>query len=292
MLPLRDAVPLTVVASTMTALVLLTVAAAAQPSGDVTEILSSVGERIQHYYGRAQSIMCLEKVTVQPIRGDLTPEGFARVIEYELHVEWEAGGDGAVADATVHRQVRKVNGRLPKAGEEPKCMDPRSISPEPLVFMLPGHRDDYLFSLSGFGRDRNRAAMFLDYKPRVVGKPEVTYKDDCTSVSLPNWEKGRVWVDPNTHDVIRVEQALVKRFDHRVPYERVRQGMGEYWTLERSDTSIRYRPVMFRDPEEIVLLPESISSLTVFRGPGVVGNRTTQTFSDYKRFITGGRIVK
>jgi hypothetical protein len=101
-----------------------------------------------------------------------------------------------------------------------------------------------------------------------------------------------VWLDPNSHDVMRVEQALVKRFDHRVPYERMRMGMGEYWTLERADMSIRYRPVTFHDPEETVLLPESIASLTVFRGPGVAGHRTTQTFSDYKRFITAGRIVK
>ncbi len=286
------AAPLTSAVSTLAAVAMLSAGVTAQPAGNVTEILASVGDRIQHYYGRAQSIMCLEKVTVQPIRGDLTPEGFGRVIEYDLRVEWDAGTDGGLAEATVHRQVRKVNGRAPKPGDEPKCMDPRSISPEPLAFMLPGHRDEYIFSLSGSGRDRNRTAVFLDYKARVIGKPEVTYKDDCASVSLPGWEKGRVWLDPDTHDVMRIEQALVRRFDHRVPYERVRMGMGESWTLERSDTTIRYRPVVFKDPEETVVLPESISSLTVFRGSGFVGNRTVQTFSDYKRFITGGRIVK
>ena len=266
--------------------------AGSQSPGDVTAVVARVGERIQHYYGRAQRIVCLERVAVQPIRGDMTPEGFARVIEYELRVEWDAGPDGTASEATVHREVRKINGRPAKPGDEPKCMDPRSISPEPLAFMLPAHRDEYVFSLSGSGRDRNRPAMFLDYKPRMPGKPEVTYKDDCTSVSLPNWEKGRVWVDPDTHDVMRVEQALVKRFDHRVPYERVRMGMGDYWTLERADTSIRYRAVQFQDPEETVLLPESITSLTVFRGSGVAGHRTNQTFSGYRRFITGGRIVK
>ena len=56
--------------------------------------------------------------------------------------------------------------------------------------------------------------------------------------------------------------------------------------------SIRYRPVDFTDPEETVLLPESIESLVVFRGAGVVGHRTVQTFSGYKRFVTAGRLVK
>jgi len=284
--PLRSAV------AAIAAAALLGSAATAQPSADVGAILTRVGERIEHYYGRAQSIMCLEKVTVQPIRDDMTPAGFARVIEYELRVEWDPGRDGSAAEATVRREVRRVNGKAPKPGDEPKCMDPRSISPEPLTFMLPAHRDDYVFSLGRPARDRNRAAMLLEYKPRAVGKPEVTYKDDCTSVSLPGWEKGRVWIDPETHDVMRVEQALVKRFDHRVPYEQVRKGMGDYWALERADASIRYRTVLFHDPEEPVLVPESITSLTVFRGPGVAGHRTTQTFSDYKRFITAGRMVK
>jgi hypothetical protein len=288
----RDAAPLASVVTTLVAAALLSTAAAAQSSGDVSELLTRVGKRIQHYYGRAQSIMCIEKVSVQPIRSDLTPDGFARVIEYELRVEWEPGADGAAAEATVHRDVRKINGRPAKPGDEPKCMDPRSISPEPLTFMLPTHRDEYVFSLSGLGRDRNRAAMLLDYKPRLPGKPEVTYKDDCTSVSLPGWEKGRVWIDPDTNDVMRVEQKLVKQFDHRVPYDRVRMGMGDYWVLERADATIRYRSVTFQDPEETVLLPESIASLTVFRGAGVGGHRTNQTFSDYKRFITAGRIVK
>jgi hypothetical protein len=270
---------------------LLAVGARAQTPGDLGAVLARVGDRVRNYYSRAQSIVCLERVTIQPIRGDLIPDGFARVIEYELRVEWEAG-DGSAPEAVVRREVRKINGRSARPGDEPKCMDPRSISPEPLTFMLPGHQEEYIFSLSGSGKDRNRPAVLVDYKPRAPGKPEVTWKDDCTSVSLPGWEKGRVWLDPETHDVLRIEQRLVKQFDYRVPFERVRMGAGDYWVLERADTSIRYRPVAFHDPEETVLLPESIASLTVFRGPGVAGHRTTQTFSDYKRFITGGRIVK
>ena len=62
------------------------------------------------------------------------------------------------------------------------------------------------------------------------------------------------------------------------------------WVIERSDSSIRYRPVGFKDPDETVLLPEYIEVVTVFRG--AQSYRITQSFSGYKRFITGGRIVK
>ena len=46
----------------------------------------------------------------------------------------------------------------------------------------------------------------------------------------------------------------------------------------------------FDDPEETMLLPESVDELTVFSGGG--SHRTQQRFSNYKRFLTGGRIVK
>jgi hypothetical protein len=62
------------------------------------------------------------------------------------------------------------------------------------------------------------------------------------------------------------------------------------WVIERADSSIRYRPVAFTDPDETVLLPESIDVVTIFRG--AQSYRISQTFSGYKRFITGGRIVK
>ena len=60
--------------------------------------------------------------------------------------------------------------------------------------------------------------------------------------------------------------------------------------MERADSSVRYRAVAFHDPEEIVLLPESIELLTIFRN--AQSYRISQTFSEYKRFMTAGRIVR
>jgi hypothetical protein len=173
-------------------------------------------------------------------------------------------------------------------------MDPRAISPEPLAFLLPVHHDEYTFALRGDGRDRKRPALLLDFQTRVdkPSRPEVTVKDDCTTFSVPEGVKGRIWLDPTTHDILRFEQGLKKRFEVRVPYDRARLGTGDDFEVERLDSTIRYRTVVFRDPEEAVLLPESIESITVIRGGGHVGNRTTQIFSDYRRFITAGRIVR
>ena len=63
-------------------------------------------------------------------------------------------------------------------------------------------------------------------------------------------------------------------------------------TLERANMSIRYRPVTFRDPEETLMLPAEIVSSSMWRNGGSPGSRITQSFSNYRRFVTGWRIVR
>ena len=118
-------------------LAVLSAGVAAQGPGELPEVLSRVGERVQDYYGRAQSIVCTERVTVQPINADTAAEGFARMLEYELRVDWQPADDGGAPEATIVRDLKKINGRAARPGDQPKCMDPRAISPEPLAFLLP-----------------------------------------------------------------------------------------------------------------------------------------------------------
>jgi hypothetical protein len=76
-----------------------------------------------------------------------------------------------------------------------------------------------------------------------------------------------------------------------VPFQHQRAWNSSTLALERSDSSIRYRPVRFSDPDETLLLPTSVETLTSWRPAGTY-IRTTQTFSNYQRFLTGGRIVE
>jgi hypothetical protein len=61
--------------------------------------------------------------------------------------------------------------------------------------------------------------------------------------------------------------------------------------IEREDQTIRYKRVTFRDPDEAMLLPESITQLVLVRG-GLQSTRRSQTFTDYRRFVTGARLVR
>ena len=56
--------------------------------------------------------------------------------------------------------------------------------------------------------------------------------------------------------------------------------------------TIRREVIDFPDPNERVTLPVSVTTLAVIHNGGVPRLLTTQRFSNYRRFITGARVVK
>jgi hypothetical protein len=279
------------------ALIIMTgTGAQAQPGVD--ELMMRVGERIAEFYKRATNVICVERSTVQPVTFNNSPGGFARTVESELHVEADSGD--APGEASMVRTIRKVNGRVPRESDRKDrsgCTDPNPLSSEPLAFLLPAHRAEYQFRTAGTAKDRNRAVLMIDFAsvnrtsdPELVEDPGG--HDDCFDWSGHIASRGRVWVDAASYDVVRVERGLRGPVDVRVPALIQRRHHLESWVvIERDDVAIRYRTVAFSDPDEELLLPESINSLTVVRG-GLESTRRNQTFSDYKRFVTGGRILQ
>jgi hypothetical protein len=278
-----------------------TAASSAQTSSNVGDVLARVGDRIAEYYKRAQTVICVETYSVQPIGRDWGSAGLARVTESELRVELEAtDGDGS-GDAKVVRELRKVNGRVPRERDKKGrdgCTDMNPLSPEPLSFLLPARREEYHFVAVAAGKGRDTKSLVIDFRtaaPRTkieliedkLGRP------DCFDFTGTLPKKGRVWVDAATYDVLRVEEQTIGPVDVRVPFPLQRKYMplDDPVVVEREDMSIRYKKVTFRDPDEDVLLPESIVQLIVVRG-GLQSTRRTHSFTDYRRFVTGARLVK
>ncbi len=270
----------------------------AQPPPDIDTLLARVGERIADYYKRAQNVVCTEKTTVQPVGHDYSPVGFARVTEYELRVETDAEGDAS--DAKVVRELLRVNGRAPRErdkNDRAGCTDANPLSTEPLAFLLPAHRAEYRFVSGGFGRGKDRASIVIDFtSSQPEGKGEIAEDPrghaDCFTWSLPVVVQGRVWIDAASYQVVRVEQRMGAMADLSVPAKLQRKhNLDHTIVVERHDTVIRYKTVPFHDPDEAMLLPESIDTLIVVRG-GLESMRSRQTFTGYRRFLTAGRIVK
>jgi hypothetical protein len=276
------------------------VSAAPQGSPDIEALMTHVGARVADYYRRAQSVVCVERSTVQPIQSNWAPDGFARTVESELRVESEDADGETLPEAKVIRDIRRVNGRAPRERDQKDrngCTDPNPLSPEPLAFLLPGHRDQYRFTSVRDGREKNHAVLVIDFvSANRTSRPELIEDerghDDCFDWSGPLATRGRVWVDAQTHDVLRVDRRLDGPVDVRVPWRLQRRYHFAPWVvLERDDVSMRYNAVTFSEPDDVMLLPESIESLTMVRG-GLQSIRRTETFSSYRRFLTSGRVVK
>ena len=272
--------------------------AGAQAPPTVDELLSRVGDRIAAFYKRAQHVLVIETSRVQPIDVGYSPQGFARLVESELHLEPE-GGEVA-GEARVVREVRKVNGRAPRDRDKKNrdgCTDPNPLSTEPLAFLLPAHRSEYQFKAAGLAKDRNRPAYRIDFasvnrNSKLELIEDKQGHEDCFDWSGHLAARGRLWVDATTYDVLRVERNVGGPVDVRVPLPiQRRHNLDNRVVIMREDTTIRYRTVSFTDPDETLLLPESIESLSVLRG-GLQSTRRSQTYSDYRRFVGDSRVVE
>ena len=265
-------------------------AAAAAQSVLPPSMLERISAYVEQYYARAQSVLAMETVTVQPLARDLTADGFARRLVYELRVEWNPEQDGA--EPNVVRTLVSVNGRPPKAGDEPRCTDPRGISPEPLAPLLPARRASYAVTAAGRTDVRGRPAVMLDYRSTRPEPPKVQWTDECASIDLPGRTRGRIWADAESAEILRFDEHLTGLVDIAVPVAQQRKGAAPFMTIERADMSIEYRRVAFADPDETLMLPARIENLVIVRNSGSPRLRITQVFSGYRRFVTGSRIVR
>jgi hypothetical protein len=222
----------------------------------------------------------------------------ARTVESELRILGQ-NEDGDV-DPTVVRRHRKVNGRMPQERDKKDrsgCTDPEPLAIEVLTFLLPAHRAEYKFTSAGPTSDRGRDAWMIDFETaNSRSKAELIEDkgghDDCFDWSGHVATRGRIWVDANTYDVIRVDRHNRGPIDVRVPLRIQRRHHLDGWVMiERDDVTTRYKTVVFDDPEESFLVPESVDSVTLVRG-GLQSTRRSHTFSDYRRFVTAGRLIK
>jgi len=260
---------------------------------DLEQTLLRVGARIEQWYARAQAVVSTETVFIQPLRADLTPFDFPRRLAFELRVAWdpERAGSRGVPEANVLRDILSVNGRPPQDNDDPGCIDPRPVSPEPLGILLPARRGESEFSFAGRSRVDGRDALMIDYRGVATQAPDVRWTEECVTVALPGRSRGRIWVDAANYDVLRMDDRLVGTFEFDVPREYVRRGAASSMVVERAESSIRYKSVQFSDPQETLMLPSAIDSLTVIRGGGMQRFRVSQRFTDYRRFLTGSRLL-
>ena len=264
---------------------------------DLATALSLAGDRVEGFIARAQSLICTEVVSMTPLNSGLTSDGFARTVESELRLSWDPDNGGPATETQTRRQVLKVNGRPPRKDDRNNCTTPEQQETEeqPLAMLLPQQRHEYAFTLAGLGNVDGHAAVMIDFRELAQARVDIQAvdgKEDCVRYDVDGGLRGRLWIDRQTSDVLRLEQRLTGMVDMRLPQSLIRRpGVSPVWTLERADTSIRFGRVAFADPEETLVLPLTSSSMRITRGSGTPRLRTVTKYSSYKRFLTGGRLV-
>ena len=258
--------------------------------------LTRAGERVEAFFARAQSLVCTEIVTMQPLNSALSADGMGRTVQSELRLSWNPGDDGGAAtEAQTRRQVMKVNGRPPRDDDRRSCTtaEQNDTETQPLSMLLAQQRHKYMFTAAGTARVDGRAALMVDFKetsPVEVEVRTVEGLDDCISYELTGAQRGRLWVDAESFDVLRLDARLSTMVELKMPQVLARRpGGSQYLTLEREDTTLRFQRLTFAQPDESIVLPVSSSTLRIVRGASRL--RTITRYTDYRRFLTGGRVV-
>lgn len=267
----------------------------AQSAGgpDVEAVLQRIQASVERFYSRAVHVMADVRVRVRPMGRDFRSTGRRRNLLYEMRVEWATGADtdAPAPEPVVMRTLLEANGRPAAPEDEPVCADPEPFSEEPLAIFLPAKRQDYVFTWSGREREAGRETDVLEYRLRHDEEPTIEWDGLCVSIDLPGHTRGRVWADAETGDVLRLDERLRGMYEFPVPREQRRRGMRRTMAIESSNSTVRYRRVAFSDPDETLLLPASSESMTIWRNAGVARQFITHEISNYRRFVTGARIV-
>lgn len=264
---------------------------------DLEGVLERAGARVTEFFARAQSIMCLEKVSLQKLSYGFSADGPPRFVESELRLSWEPSPDDPTPkEARTLRQVLKVNGHTPRKKDYDNCTTPEQQDTEeqPLSILLPDQRIELAFAYEGRGLLDGRDALIVTFRETVKPTVDVSMADDnenCISFDIEGGTRGKIWIDAETHDVLRLDRSLSGLIEIPLPRKAQRFGASTRFTMERWDSSIRFRPVKFNDPPETLVLPVSSSTLQVTRGSGTPRLRTTTQYTSYRRFMTGARVV-
>ncbi len=103
-------------------------------------------------------------------------------------------------------------------------------------------------------------------------------------------------MDSESGDVLQLEWRMVEPYEFESPrvmkVGSLRFGPKRRMRYERMETLTRFRRVAFEDPPETLLLPVSFESLCVIEGASRPRVRTTQTFTDYQRFVSDVKVVE
>jgi hypothetical protein len=274
---------------------------------ELATLLDRVGERVNTYYVDLQKFTWTDTVRQLSLGEDQTPQGNPRDLVYDMIIRLDPVPPRADTPpplppffTTDLSELISVDGKTFLKGDSPVRSDPKAGDIGLLWILLwaprrPEH--NYEFSFAGRADLDGRKTLMVDiaYSPRVysVGPfdvpktgssnriPSVVWQGDSFTVLIQT--TGRIWIDPDTYDVLRLE-TRTKPFEFEKP-----DGRGKL-KFEFGMTA-RFRSMTVENPKQTLMVPESIETVQTVKGmqPPIV--RTTHTFGNFKRFAADVKII-
>ena len=215
---------------------------------------------------------------VQPMRHDLTPRRLRDACSSS-----SCGSTGMprrrTSGRSKHGASRAAQGQRPRRrvpNYEPDASIPKSGALEPLAFLLPHNRDDYTFAWNGVGRLKDRPDDDAGLQRRATAgrRSRGDGKGDCVSIDAPGRTKGRIWID---EDDARRAAARSKQLTSQFEVPHPARALGRRRTADVGDRACRFVDPLpagrLPDPDETVLLPESIDGADGVQRGAVVPDR-------------------
>lgn len=266
-------------------------------------LLERVGERIQKYQDTMFSIAFTEVLRQQELQSDGTSKNKPKEFVYESIVVSRASpANQQNSFPVITRTLKSVNGKPTEQKNLPqrsKCVEtnPRPVYGDPLTFLLPKNQTDFIFSYAGEADlDGHKTAVILINQPPASEPVKIVDTGDCFRLSRSLRRQGKVWIDLNTYDVVQLQWQLAESFSGKTPAGVAKFGIfpvfrsAKELRYEKQEMTIRFRPVTFQNPEQVLLLPSFSEAAWILTGGRIAGFRTTTDYTRYRRFLTSVEI--
>jgi len=268
------------------------------PPSDVKDarlatILARVGESVERYHRGMFSIAFTETFRSEELKKDMTPKKSKEFVYESVILRESLSDETDDYFAKTVRRIKTVNGKPAKKDES--GVPPVSTPGEFLNFLLPSIQKLYEISFEGEDTLRGRKALRVRVQRPGDVEPKVEWKGRSFRVGAPTLMT--VWVDAESFDVLQVESRLSEAFEFDSPRAFSAGPFGRFGPSRRlryarEDYTVRFRPVLFKDPEQTLLLPERAEWITVIEGASRPRRRTTLSFTNYRRFVSDVKVIE
>ena len=254
-------------------------------------ILKNAGENVGRYAANLLNIVCTETSVQQELDTNGEP---AKTPPTELVYDFMTvprGGGPAVSE---QRELKLINGKPAGPDGSFPLPDPTAYTTS-LFFLLRGAQQNFVFTFAGSTQLDGHDAFMVDFAPTKRSAPGANW--DRGFFHLGFQTNGRIWIEASSYEVLRLDTHLIAPFEFRSPNNLKRKGPffafapGKKFKVQKWDVTVRYRPVPFQDPEQMLSLPVSAESIRLIHGLRVPHLRMTHTFSGYRRFTAETKVV-